>query len=43
METAPSFTFFGRDEHGKICILAKFEAIFTITYEATSGSQVSQL
>ncbi|XP_015782246.1 lysosome-associated membrane glycoprotein 5 [Tetranychus urticae] len=39
METAPSFTFFGRDEHGKICILAKFEAIFTITYEATSGSQ----
>lgn len=39
-ETSPKFTYAVWDENGKICILAKFEAAFQITYETSNGKQV---
>lgn len=40
-EAGPKFTFSAWDDSGKICILAKLEAVFTITYESNYGQQVS--
>ena len=40
-ETPPSFTFAAWDDYGRICILAKFEAVFTINYETKFGTQAS--
>lgn len=39
-ESAPPFTMAIWDEWGKVCILAKIEASFTITYDTNYGKQV---
>ncbi|CAG2119093.1 unnamed protein product, partial [Medioppia subpectinata] len=39
-QPAPAFTFTTWDENGLICILAKIEASFTITYDIEGGTQV---
>ncbi|XP_074595846.1 lysosome-associated membrane glycoprotein 5 [Brevipalpus obovatus] len=38
-EAGPKFTFSAWDDGGKICILAKLEAVFTITFESNYGQQ----
>lgn len=38
-EQPPPFHFAVWDENGKICILAKFDASFTITYDTKYGKQ----
>lgn len=38
-QPAPAFTFTVWDESGLICILAKFEAFLTITYDVQGGTQ----
>lgn len=40
---APLFTFPVWDETGRLCILAKFDAQFTINYPSQTGTQVCNL
>lgn len=40
-QPAPKFTWAVWDENGMVCILAKFEATISITFETPSGPQVS--
>ena len=41
-QPAPAFTFTVWDESGSICILAKIEASFSITYDIKGGTQVKK-
>lgn len=38
-QPAPKFTYAVWDDNGLVCILAKFEATFTITYDTPHGEQ----
>ena len=39
-ESAPPYTFAAWNERGRICLLVKLDAMFTITYDASYGKQV---
>ena len=39
-ESAPFYSFAAWNNRGKICLLVKLDALFTITYDASYGKQV---